>query len=452
VKKLWGCIHSVFLLLLCYPFLLTWVCQHTLFEKLPGIRKQLFVKCLKLRFYSIAVSTFIGVALIFLFIEKFSQETILIILLLGSYHLFYSIADIFLAKFKGYDRMGLVALLSILLKFIILCPAILLILLKFDFMKVLICFPVGSFLFLIVCIYLSLDFFKGTKTEGQKLSIKEIFIEILPFTFALLFASALYHQDILILKFFHNDQIVGIFSAANVIVLAFIGILAFVHTAFLPTFSKLFLESRAKLIEVSRQSLRYLLLLSLPIATGLYAISSKLIVFLYSDTFIKSVDVLNILCWTIVFGFGAITFSALLIAINRQKEMVIVIGICLAFNLVANLLLVPDYSYNGAAIAKLMTEALHLILMSYLGFKYLASLFVREMVLKQILSCLLMLVVVKFLYEWNLLILILAGSIVYILSLAALKAYSKEEIELVKKFCKKILYHFKFIKIYDPGD
>jgi len=99
-----------------------------------------------------------------------------------------------------------------------------------------------------------------------------------------------------------------------------------------------------------------------------------------------------------------------------------------------------------------MTEALHLILMFYLVFKYLASLLVREMLLKQILSCLLMLVVVKYLYEWNLLVLILTGAIVYILSLAVLKAYSKEEIEFAKKICKKILFNCKFMKTYDPGD
>ena len=52
------------------------------------------------------------------------------------------------------------------------------------------------------------------------------------------------------LRFLQDDQAVGIFTAANKIALAVLGIMLFVHTALLPTFSRLFVDNQSDLIEI----------------------------------------------------------------------------------------------------------------------------------------------------------------------------------------------------------
>lgn len=397
----------------------------------PGNR-QIFARCMSVRLISLVIASMLAILVIVMFSNNFSKDNIKIIMLLGLFHIFFSVADIFLSEFKGHDRMGMVALLNFFGRFIISSAGILLVVQGVDFLTVLTCFPAGSFVYLIICLLISFRYFKYVKPRFKDLELRSLLNVILPFALALIFIEAFHNQDILMLKFLQDDRAVGIYSAANKIILALLGIIYFIHTALLPTFSRLYIESRSELIDVARKTLRYLVVISLPIATGLYAISGKLIVFLYSDAFQESASSIAILSWTIAFGFAAATYSVLLTAINRQKEKVIVIGICLIFNIVLNLLLIPKLSYNGAASAKLMTEALLFILMAYLVSKYLTSISVHRLFIKPALSCLLMYFFIQMFYQLNLILLILISSIIYFLSLAFMRGYTKEEIDFFK--------------------
>lgn len=404
--------------------------------------RQIFARCLSLRLFSIVFFSLLAVATVLVFLGGFSKEAIKIIVLLGLFHIFFSIADVFLAELKGHDRMGLVALLSLFLRFLISSAGILLIMLGYDFLTALTCFPIASFIYLIVCIYLSFYYFGSIQTQFRDLNLGGLFINILPFALTIIFVETLYHQDILMLRILQDDQSVGIYSVANKIVLVLLGLVPFVHIALLPTYSRLYVDSKSKLIDVAKQSLRYMLLIGLPIATGLYAISDKLIVFLFSDAFSYSADALEILSCTLAFGYTAATYSVLLTAINRQTEKAICIAICLAFNFVLNLALIPKLSYNGAATAKLMTEALHFILMAYLVSRYLPSISIHKVFVKPALSCVLMYIFIRVLYQWNLFCLILMSAVVYFLSLVALRGYTKEEGGFIKR-----LYNEKVLRL-----
>lgn len=402
--------------------------------------RQIFAQCLSARLVAIAFSALLAVMTIFVFRDNLSGNTINTIMLLGLFHIFFSVADIFLAELKGHDRMGLVAILTILLRFVIVAGGIFLMKLQFEFLVVLTCFPAAGFIYLVTCIYSSSRYFSNCKPQFKALNLGSLFTTLLPFAFTVLFVEALYHQDILMLGFLQDDRAVGIFSPAYTIILAILGVLAFVHTALLPTFSRLYIESESTLIHISGQWLRYLVLVGLPAATGLFAISDRLVLLLFSDSFKYSGEVLKILSWAVALSFSATIYSVLLTAINRQTQKVIAVGACLALNVTLNILLIPTLSYKGAAIAKLMTEGLHLVLMAYLVSKYLTSLSLHKILLKPALSCLLMYSFVRLFDQWNLIFVVLICVLVYLLSLVVLRGYTKEEIELIKYlFFQKLL-------------
>jgi len=401
-----------------------------------GTRK-IFAVCLTLRIIALMLFSLLAVIIVFVFFDSYPQETIKIIVLLGLYHIFLSIADVFLGEFLGHDQMGLVAALNLFVKFIISITGICLIWLQFEFLTVLTCFPIGSLIYAILCITLSFYYFRHIKLEFKTLDLKGLFVNIFPFTLTLILAHILYQQDILILRFLKDDQAVGLYSVSNSVVLALMGFLFFVHTALLPTFSRLFVDSRQKLIEISRQSIRYLILIGLPVSTGLYAISDKLIILFFSRTFVNSIGALKIMSWAIAFGFAATTYSVLLTAIDRQTQKVIVLGICVVFNIALNLLLIPKLSYNGAAAAKLITEVIHFILMAYMASKYLTWISLSTIFAKPALSCLLMYLLIQFLDQLNIVFLILTAALFYFLALGAMRGYDKEEINFVKSFFLK---------------
>lgn len=410
--------------------------------------RQIFARCLIVRAIALVLFTLLAAAVVLFVFNDFPKETIQIIILLGLYHIFFSLADVFLAEFKGHDRMGLVALLNIFVRFVVSGAGILLILLRFDFLKVLACFPIGSLLYLLVCVYLSFYYYKKITLPFGSLGFKNLFLTILPFTFTIIFVEILYHLDVLMLRFFQDDQAVGIFSAANKIIIAVLGVNIFVHTALLPTFSRLYVDSQSDLIYVSKQSLRLLVVTTLPISVGLFAISDRLIVFLFSETFRYSGGVLKILSWTIALSFAASTYSVLLTAINRQTQKVIILGSCLAFNFFLNLVLIPRLSYNGAAAAKLITEALILLLMIFLVSKYLTSIGIKRIFVKPALSCLFMYIFIRLLPQWNIGLIVPASVLIYLFSLGVLRFYTEEEVAFVKRLSLKIFSKHKFLKNY----
>ena len=167
---------------------------------------------------------------------------------------------------------------------------------------------------------------------------------------------------------------------------------------------------------------------------------------IFSDTFKNSAHVLKILCWTIALGFIAATYSVLLTAIDRQNEKVMGIGICLAFNFFLNLLIIPKFSYHGAAIAKLMTEILHLFIMVYLVSRYLTWIPLDKVFVKPLVTCMLMYFFINFIDQWNLIILIPISVFFYFISLLIMGFYNEKEIDFFKGISLKMYTRLRFSK------
>ena len=385
-----------------------------------------------LRLLSLLFLSVFGVLTATVFFKGLPVDTILVLALLGMYQLFLSIADVFLAEFKGHDRMALVAVLNCIVKIFIAGAGIVMVLEGLSYLTVMACFPVGAFVYLLVCVHISHRSFGGFKLHLGQLELGRLFNKLMPFALTVIFVESLYHIDILLLRFFTDDQTVGLYSVSQKLVMVFVGILAFVYTALLPAFSVLYGESEIRLREVSRQCLRYLILIGLPIAAGLSAISERAIVLFFSEKFAASIQGAEILSWTVALCFAAAPYHVLLIAINRQAAKSAAIGICVAANLGLNLFLIPKFGYLGAAWAKLATEALILAVLSYLGSRYFKNISLLRILPKPALSCLVMYITIKALGNMSLLGIVVVAPLVYFGVLTILGSYEKEEIDWVK--------------------
>jgi O-antigen/teichoic acid export membrane protein len=74
----------------------------------------------------------------------------------------------------------------------------------------------------------------------------------------------------------------------------------------------------------------------------------------YSDSALA----MKILVWAAVPAFLNSGMNTLLLARNRERVLVRTAGVCLAFNLIANSLLIPHYSFVAAAAVTIITELL----------------------------------------------------------------------------------------------
>lgn len=394
--------------------------------------RQLFFNCLAIRVTSLIIVFFLASIVLVLFFSDISSQKLRLIQYWGLYWIFFQLADVFLAELNGHEKMGRVALLGIWQKLLSTIAGLFLIYIGLSYDTVLIVFPISSFIYLCSCIMVSRYTLGPINGKFKKLSYyRNFFVELTPFFFSVVLVEILNCQDILILGSIQNDQAVGIYSSAIKIVTFILGISAFTQIAIFPVLSRLFTESKEKLISISEQILRYLILLSLPLSFGMVLTADKIINLLYSESFQEAGVVLKIAGWAIVAGFVQIIFSALLTAINRQKEKVIFIGITFLLTTLLNMILISYFSYVGAAAVKIITVLMSFVFFAYLVKRYMVMLSIIKFSLKPILACLIMTIFIHFFYHLNLPILISASGLVYFASLVVLRTFTVEDISFI---------------------
>ena len=131
-----------------------------------------------------------------------------------------------------------------------------------------------------------------------------------------------------------------------------------------PLLSRAFKESREEFARISQKAVEILFLAGLPLAAGGILVADELIVFLFGTEFAPAGLTLKILCGYTFFGFWSIFLVNLLIACGRQIVDMWISLFLLGSNVLLNFILIPHFSYNGAAAATVLTEIFGIVWMS----------------------------------------------------------------------------------------
>ena len=86
----------------------------------------------------------------------------------------------------------------------------------------------------------------------------------------------------------------------------------------LPMLSHSFAKSLDDLREECNVALKYLAILSVPVATGISVLSPRIIRLIYGSNFDAAIPVLRVLAWTVCIFCLAVVFSRVLIASHNQ--------------------------------------------------------------------------------------------------------------------------------------
>ncbi|HLD81966.1 MAG TPA: flippase [Patescibacteria group bacterium] len=227
---------------------------------------------------------------------------------------------------------------------------------------------------------------------------------------------------------------VSYYAAAYKITFALTFVPAAFGSTLYPAFSEYFVTAKDKLVGTFERSMVYLLMICAPIAVGGIVLADVLIPFIYGPNYQPAIPALQILMIALVFIFLGFPVGALLNACNYQKQNTLMMGMTLFFNIAANLILIPLYSYIGAAMAIIISSAVLLFGPLY---------FVREIVdynrkfllmsvMKTVLVASVMGVVVWYLKGFvHFSVLILIGAGVYAGLLYLVKGYSVADLRFL---------------------
>jgi O-antigen/teichoic acid export membrane protein len=249
-----------------------------------------------------------------------------------------------------------------------------------------------------------------------------------------LLATIFFRIDILLLKPLKGDTVVGYYGAALKYIDGLIVIPSFFTMAIFPLMSRYATSARESLLRAYTLSLRLLLMLALPVAVGTPFIARELILILGGGEYLPH----SMIALQLLIGFFPLSCinqvtQYVLIALDQQRFLTKAFIIGVAFNLTANLIFIPMYSYQAAAVIAILSEIALLIPFYYCVRRNLAPIPWLSIVWRPALASALMGAVLWLLRGLNVLLLIPSAAVIYFVALIAVGAFSGEEMRLLKR-------------------
>jgi len=245
----------------------------------------------------------------------------------------------------------------------------------------------------------------------------------IPFALMLVFTGLYLNLDTVLLSFFKGDQVVGLYNAANRLVLAGKMIPGIVIASLFPIMSEISKKPKEEFDRLLGKSLTLMFCLALPISIGTTFLAGKAIGLLYGAEFSGSVPALQILIWGLFCMYLSIVMGYGLIAKGYQRINTVITGVALGINLLINIFLIQRFGHLGTSFAILVTELFVMTAGIFYTRKLLGLDFKRLLVpfLKVVFATLIMSIVLYLTRELNLFFSVGAGIVSYFAVLFSLR-------------------------------
>lgn len=197
----------------------------------------------------------------------------------------------------------------------------------------------------------------GVADSPRHTSNREMMRESFPLMLNHLLATLFFKVDVPMLQAIKGPVPVGWYSAAYKFIDAFNIIPAFFTQSLFPAMSRMAMQGDASLARSYTLALKLLVMVALPLAVVTTFLAEPMISVLGGREFLPNGAVaLAIMAWSMPIGWINSVTNYALIAVNRQHALTRAFIIGLAFNVVANLLLIPLFSFVAAAVTTILSE------------------------------------------------------------------------------------------------
>jgi len=375
------------------------------------------------------------VTIIAIYALKKDSETVLLVLIASIAMFFYNFAGIFRSMLQAYEIMKYEVIAKAAERTIAASLGIYLLLKGYGIFALFITLLASNFVY-----YILLHYFSAKKISSIKIAFdfkywKKTIKSSFPFWLTIIFVSFYVRIDTIMLGFMKDYASTGWYNAAYRIIDVFVRILFLPIIAVFPALSKFHKVSVPKTTLLYEKSFYYMMVLSVPVVTGLVMLSQKIILAVYGSQFVNSIIALKILGFALFFTSLNYLMGYLLNSIDKQKLFTITTGTATVLNILLNLFLIPIYGYIGAGIATVASEIVNFSMLYYFTRKNNFPVNILKLVLKPALAAAVMAVVVYSLMPYlNVVFLSLIGAAVYFLTMFIIKGLGKDEMNLIKSF------------------
>lgn len=367
----------------------------------------------------------------------YPADTKNVVYLFGISALLVSLSDVFRVMFRAFEKMEYEAFIRIFITIIKVSLGLLVLFLGYGLMELALVFLLTGVFDLLFTFLIYEKKLMKSKTELDFGFWRKTIKIALPLSMLSIFSLIYVRIDTIMLSVMKEYAVVGWYNAAYNLVLSFKAIPHIFLNALLPLMSYYYVSSKSSLKITYEKSLKYLLILALPIAVGITLLADRFILLFYGQQFSNSIIALQILAWDVLLIFLCSPHGAILVSMDRQNVMAAILGLTALINIVLNSILISPLSYVGAAIATIVTETILLVLYVYFISKYLHTIAFHKIIIRPIIAVSVMGLFLYFFRSINLYLLIISAAGLYFIILYLVRGISKKDISLFKKIFKK---------------
>jgi len=371
--------------------------------------------------------------IICLLIPQYSQIVKLGIAITAISFLFGSLTQLLTGFFQKKMEMLKVVIAEIISKLIFVGLMCFVVYSDIGFLSILGVIVVGGFINFILLYLFSRKFVKISLSFDKKIwynAIKKTW----PVGLSIILTTIYFKGDTIILSLFKSSKEVGIYGAAYRILEALI--------MFPPIFMGLILPHLTlswankdifSFKQIFQKSFDFFALITIPLIVGTLFLAKPLMVFVAGSEFAISSGPLKVLIFATTLIFFGSLVSHTIVAINKQRTMLWFYCLAALIALIGYLILIPRYSYYGAAYMTIVAESI-ITISAFIVIKRTINFFPSLKIFKSvILSSLIMGLFLFIFNQANLFLLILLSIIIYALFLYLLGGINKKMIRNIVK-------------------
>lgn len=253
----------------------------------------------------------------------------------------------------------------------------------------------------------------------------------LPFAVIGLALGFSYRYDSLLLSYRSAEEN-GLYNSVYNLVFSAVLLSNSFCVALYPTLTRRAATHPESLPSIYARAFRYLMIMSLPIAAGVWALADQIVPFLFGDQYLAAIPALKILIWVLPFMFASEFLGYIVVIAGQENKVARSLLLSTSINVVLNTVLVPQYGYMVAAVMTVVTEVILVGQYVWLLRHTLREMDLHNILTRPVLAIAAMIFALWLLSVWPLLMLVPVGAVVYVLALIGLGVLGKDEVQFFR--------------------
>lgn len=370
--------------------------------------------------------------IIFVNTGTFDNITKNVVYLIGSSVIINAFSGIFTSLFRAYEQMEYQSISDIINSVVLFIGILLCVFTKQSVIVVSLVYVIASLIVLLYSFIMCTMNYGLIHFQADFKFWKYLILTAYPMAITSIFALISFKMNTILLNMLTTSAIVGEYTAAFNLMQALIFIPTVFSTAIMPIFAKLFVDSKDMLAYSYKKSLKYLSLISMPIAMGTTVLSEKIILFIYGSAYVNTIPILKLIIWALPAIFLSYILGTSITSINKQHETIKATFLCLLLSTIGNFILIQLFSGIGAAMITVLNEVSMVIFYMYIMHKYGYSVPLKEILIKPFIASVVMGAVI-YVLNVELFTSVFIGMIIYFICIILLKTFDKDDLNIIKE-------------------